>query len=345
MAKMAEIVHKENRPFSSGDFLLFNYNGRTYKFKPGTIRNYFSKLAKRDQISFVYRSTSAYYTLSGVKTRKMITPYHTGVNFSNQQHPISSKQDRFIQFLLRIPMDKDSIHDIRLWFKVKGLWEVIQMYSDYGYPVKSIDLKSNRNVVLEDLDYGDHIIKTTVHKTDGISVIVACTSTPIPVDMIGLIKLSASLARVEEKLQRIVGEYLRQNIKGYKRSSSLITKGPIPDYKTWIVNMWHFGQDSLTCYTGEMFEISWGEAVGMFHVYSKDDLHDKKKEVRVRKEVQEHPNKPWFDVFVERVKFIDKNGPGFFNERFNEYFGGEYSFQLTKFQFTLDNEGGYRFDI
>jgi hypothetical protein len=320
MSKITEIVKGEGRAFSCKDLVSFDYGGIHYKFTHGTIRNYISKLGKAGKIKFAYRSIYAFYTLPGEKMGKNITLHHTGVNFNNQRRPISSKQDRFIQFLLRIPMDKDSIHDIRLWFKVKGLWEVIQMYSDYGYPIKNLILKSNMDIVLEDLDYGDHTIKTTIHKTDGVSISIACTFSPIPIDMLGLVKLSSSLVRVEEKLRRVVDEYVRQNLRSHKLSSSLIAKGPIPDYKSWIVKLWHFGQDSLTTYTGEMFEISWGDSLGIFHIYSKHDLLNKKK-VRVREEVQECPKIPWFSLFVERSRYIDKNGPGFFSKRFNEILG------------------------
>lgn len=336
LARMAEIIRTEERTFSYLDFIFFKYKGIEYKFHHNTIRNYLSKLRKQGKIKKVGKTNPAFYTLIGEYTGKPVTLNHTGgthtscralgqdvtelqIPFHNRY--FDRRQGTLYSYLLRLPMDKDAIHDIRLWFKVKGLWEVIQMYSDYGYPIKSIDLQSNRDVMLEDLDYGDHIIKTTIHKTDGVSVTVACTSTPISVDLMGLIKLSTSLVRVEEKLQRIVDEYLRQNLRGYKRSSSFLTKGPIPDHRSWTVKMWHFGQDSLTCYAGEMFELSWGDALGVFHIYSKTDLANKKK-VRIRKEVQESLNEPWFDVFVERVRHIDKSGWGFFSKRFNEYLGG-----------------------
>lgn len=333
---MGEILRSEKRTFSYRDFLLFNYKGLEYKFEHTTIRNYFSKLRKQRKIRRVGRTNPAFYTLIDEKTGKPITLNHTGgthttdkalsQDFTTLEIPfhirsLNNRQCNIFGALLKLPMGKDTIHDIRLWFKAKGLWEVVHMYSDYGYPIKSVDLKSNRDIMLEDLDYGDHTIKTTIHKTDGVTVTVACTSTPIPVNMMGLIKLSTSLARVEEKLQRIVDEYLRQSLRSYKLSSSLLTKGHIPDYKTWIVKMWHFGQDSLTCYTGEMFEMSWGDALGVFHVYSKNDLPNKKK-VSVREEVQECPKMPWFSLFVARSKYIEKNGYGFFSKRFNEYLGG-----------------------
>jgi hypothetical protein len=289
LAKMHEIIQAEERTFSFKDFLLFKYKEQEYRFTHNTIRNYLSALGKQGKIRRVGNTNPAFYTLIDEKTGKPMTLYPIGVGSlrvhgSVRDLPIpfhiqrfNHKQNNFYSSLNRLPMDKDAIHDINLWFKVRGLWEVIQVYSDYGYPVKSIDLKTNRNVVLEDLDYGDHIVKTTIHKSDGVSVDVACTYSPIPVDTLGLVKFSNSLVRVEEKLQRIVDEYVRQNLRSYKLSSSLIAKGPIPDHKSWTVKRWDFGQDSLTSYAGDMFEMSWGDALGVFHVYSKENPHDKKK--------------------------------------------------------------------
>ena len=38
------------------------------------------------------------------------------------------------------------------------------------------------------------------------------------------------------------------------------------------VIMWHFGQDSLTGYIGEKFEIQWKDGLQVFHIYSKQSI-------------------------------------------------------------------------
>lgn len=323
---MDRIVHEEGRPFSYMDFLSFDHKGKSYRFTPGTIRNYFSELGKQGKIEIVYKSTNAYYTLKGVRAGKMMTPYHTGgvsitsvtstintivktsqVAYSVSQkynsihQPLNYKQHRFLQFLLNIPVDIDGIHNVRLKFTAKGLWEILPMYNDFKYLIKEVDVKTNRDIVLQDLNFGDHIIKATVHGTDTISVMVSCTETPIPIDIVGLAKLTSSLRHFEDRLQFVVDEYVRANLKSYQRSDSLITKGPIPNCLTWTATMWHFGRDSLTTYTGEMFEISWADALGLFRVYSKE-FKDKTK---IRKELQEYPRRPWSEVFMERMPAID----------------------------------------
>ena len=59
---------------------------------------------------------------------------------------------------------------------------------------------------------------------------------------------------------------------------------------------------SLTSYSGQKFDISWEDSLNVFyHIYSKD--YGKK--MKVRKEVQEYPNKPLEDAFMG--KFYDKS--------------------------------------
>lgn len=322
---MKHIVHEEGRPFSSKDFLSFDHGGKSYRFNPGTIRNYFSKLRKDGKIETVYKTTNAYYTLKGVKVGKTMTPDHTGGNSINtvtatinitantlhvahpepQKHnsiyrPLNYKQHRFLQFLLNIPMDIDGIHDVRLRFTAKGLWEILPLYNDFKHLIRDMDVKTNRDIVLQDLNFGDHIIKATVHRTGTVSVMVSCSMTPIPIDIVGLAKLTSSLRHLEDRLQFVVDEYVRTTLKSRQRSDSLITKGPVPNCMTWITTMWHFGRDSLTTYNGEMFEISWEDALGLFRVYSKE-LIDK---IKIRKELQEYPRRPWSEVFMERLPVI-----------------------------------------
>jgi len=51
--------------------------------------------------------------------------------------------------------------------------------------------------------------------------------------------------------------------------------------------MWHFGKDSLTGYSGEKFEITLEDILNLFNIYSKEYS----KKMKVRKEIQEYPNK------------------------------------------------------
>ena len=73
--------------------------------------------------------------------------------------------------------------------------------------IKSKDSDSNHDIVLQPIAVDNQIVKTTVHNTSSVSVIVVCTFNPLPIDMFGLVKLSSSLTRVEDRLQILIDEY------------------------------------------------------------------------------------------------------------------------------------------
>ena len=88
---------------------------------------------------------------------------------------------------------------------------------------------------------------------------------------------------MEGRLQRVVDNYTKSNLEsGNKQFLSLIQNSMLPNHMTWIVTMWHFGQDSFTEYTEERFEILWGDRLKLFRIYSKD--YRNKKKMRIRNE-------------------------------------------------------------
>ena len=73
----------------------------------------------------------------------------------------------------------------------------------------------------------------------------------------------------------------------------------IPDHKTWIVTMWHFGADSLTEFSGDMFQLTWEVAQNILvRAYAKI-MKDKK--TRIRMERQEYPRKTLQEVVEEKI--------------------------------------------
>lgn len=302
LKRMRQIVYEEQRPFSFPDFLSFDHNGIRYKFDHGTIRNYFSILKKQGKIEHLYTTSVAFYTITGVKVGKPITHYgaggYNGFVFSHKTH-------RFSQYVESLPMDRAGVHNIRLRFTAKGLWKISPLYSVSEHLIKNVDMKSNKDIVLYNMDFKDHLIKTTIHKTDTVEVIVACSENQILLDLLGLARLNSSLTRLEERLQRVIDEYLKLNLRSNIASSSLEAKYSIPDHMSWTVTMWHFGRDSLVTYRGEMFEITWRDALGVFNrVYSKEFRN--KKKVLIRKEIQEYPNKPLCEAFLDKIQEVAK---------------------------------------
>jgi hypothetical protein len=107
--------------------------------------------------------------------------------------------------------------------------------------------------------------------------------------MLGLVKLSGSLARVEDRLQLLVSKYNEASVQsGKQQYLFLIRNSNMPNHMSWTIKMWHFGKDALTSYSGEKFEITWEDSLKLFNIYSKEYGN---KKMKVRKEIQEYPNK------------------------------------------------------
>ena len=68
---------------------------------------------------------------------------------------------------------------------------------------------------------------------------------------------------------------------------------------SWTVKVWHFGQDALTSYSGQKFDMIWENSLNVFHhIYSKEYGN----KMKVRKEVEEYPNKPLKEALMDKLK-------------------------------------------
>ena len=130
-----------------------------------------------------------------------------------------------LSFIDSLPADKHALHDIRFRFKVDNIWTTITT----NHP----ELEQNdisKDISLNPLETHDLTTKTSIHHTDTVSVIVACSLNPVAVDIKGLVRLSNALTRVEERLLRYIE----------CAAPSLSLSSSIPDHDSWIVTMWHF---------------------------------------------------------------------------------------------------------
>jgi hypothetical protein len=163
-----------------------------------------------------------------------------------------------VSFIDSLPSNEHALHDIRFRFRVDNIWTIIMA----NHP----ELKPNdvsKDIFLDPSATHDLIIKTTIHHTDTVSVMVACSLNPVAVDLKGLLRLSNALTRVEERLLRYV--------ECEPLSLSLSASSPIQDHNSWTVTMWYFGKDSYKEYTGEKFEVAWDEGENaLMRIYTKD---------------------------------------------------------------------------
>jgi len=282
---MAYIVFKEHRPFSYRDFLHFEVDGKEYEMVHGTFRNKVSRLIKTGEVEFSYNSCLAFYTLKGTKFVKPMTSNHMGVS----HNPI-------VKLIQNLPFDKNSLHDIHLRFQVKCCWSFL-LSANSTYRTNSI----SKDIYLPALEVGDLTIRTTVHKTDTVSVVVACSYSPIAVDIPGIIRLSNALTRLEERLSRLIEEHCGKIIVPPSPPGQYQGKisATIPDYRDWLVTMWHFGADSSIEYSGDKFSATWEVSEHeLIRVYSKQfhstagskgDIRRIKSSTKIRVESQEYP--------------------------------------------------------
>jgi hypothetical protein len=279
---MQRIVRVEKRPFCYLDFLDFEVDGKRYKMTHGTFRNKISQYVRNGYAQLEYYSGSAFYSLNGfnfTKPKSGMTHNHTVVpNLSS----VSS-----LSFIDNLPADKQALHDIRFRLKVDNIWTTIAT----NHP----DLRPNevsKDISLEPIVTHNLTVKTTVHHTDTVSVIVACSQNPVAVDLNGLVRLSNALTRVEERLLRYI-----------QCAPRPLSLSSIPDLESWTVIMWHFGTDSPSEYTGEKFEITWEDGQNtLMRIYTKN-LNGVTK---IRREHQEYPNKRFDEAIDEKLPTIIK---------------------------------------
>jgi hypothetical protein len=272
-------------------------------------------LIATDKVELVCNSGLGFYSLKGIQVqkKKLMTPNHMGVYTCHQCHYhqqenshattiIAPSLPSIYSLIQDLPLDKRSLHDIRLRFEVPDIYTILS--SSLNIPnfqqQQQLQLNSNsEDIVLPTWNINDLNIKVTVHRTNTVSVIVGCSYTPIATDVGGVIRLSTALARVEERISRLLDD-CGKVIPG--RYESL----PIPEHNKWMVTMWHFGADASIEYVGEKFSITWelGEDA-LVRAYSKV-MKDGK--ARIRLERQEYPRKTLGDAIEEKLQFDDVEG-------------------------------------
>jgi hypothetical protein len=317
---MNYIVFTEHKPFSYRDFQTFEVDGKMHNMSNGTFRNKISQLIKAGKVEREYISGLAFYTIKSVNfgrrkhnsARMMMmtqpmTPNHMEVSSvtavtesSNAITNLSPNPPSISDIIQELPPNNNSVHDIHLKFQVPDIWTIISSSSSNYKP----EAKS-KDIALPVLNVNNLKIRITIHKTDTVTVIVACSNAPIVTDTAGIIRLSNALTRVEERLSRIVDECGKSVAGGYE---SL----PIPEHSTWIVTMWHFGHDGSNEYTGEKFCSTWRDGQNaLIRNYTKHMNSSKSPPTTIiRKERIECPNKTLQDAIGEKLQSNDAGGGG-----------------------------------
>jgi hypothetical protein len=322
---MNYIVFTEHKPFSYRDFQTLEVDGKNQNIANGTFRNKISQLIKAGKVEREYISGLAFYTIKGahfgrrkhnsarmVMTQPM-TPNHMEVSSvtavtdsasSSIIDPNPNPHRTICNIIQELPLNNNAVHDIHLKFHVQDIWTIISSSSSNYKP----DSKS-KDIALPVLNVNNLKIRTTIHRTDTVTVVVACSNAPIVTDTPGIIRLSNALTKVEERLSRIVDECGKSIAGGYE---SL----PIPEHDTWIVTMWHFGHDGSNEYTGQKYCSTWRDGQNALirnytkHMNSSRSSSSTSSTTIIRKERIECPNKTLPDAIREKLHFNDAGRGG-----------------------------------
>ena len=175
-----------------------------------------------------------------------------------------------------------------------------------NYPDLELSMnKYNKDILFSTWKVNGILIRVTVHKTDTVSIIIACTLRPIPINFDGISKFTEMLTRMEERISNMIKYIEKVDYKNNDSPNSDNTSTVainIPHYNSWIVTMWHFGADSRLQCTGEKFSITFQEGRdALLRVYTKQN---ELKDTRIRIERQEYPRKSIIDAIDEKLNKI-----------------------------------------
>src|SRR5215211_1351759 len=288
------LVLTEHRPFSYLDFCSKEVKGQPYAMAHGTFRNKISRFMKLGIVEIEYNAGTAFHTLKGVhfgkRKKMMMIPNHMGVspvtNVINTNDAITKTP--LYKSIQKLPPEKRALHDIHLKFQVPDIWHILSLSKKY------IPNPVSKDISLPYIITNNHLkIHTIVHKTNTVTVSVACSFEPVATDTDGLIRLSNALTRVEERTSRIVDECGNTLPGGYENIV-------IPEHSKWTVTLWHFGADSPNYneLTGDKYSITWqaGHRV-LNRIYNKKMHRINGK----RREIQESPHKPFAAAIKDKM--------------------------------------------
>jgi hypothetical protein len=153
-----------------------------------------------------------------------------------------------LELLERLAVGQRCVHDLRILFKAKGLYEALKCSSVVERIVPRSEDLQLRVVRLG----SNRFARVTVHKNDSVSVVIAASLNPYPLSDEGIADLWSSLGKVSYFLEGCGA-------------------GSIPPVSLWVVTCWHFSRDSVAFaeVSGKGFEITVGEANAVLRAYLK----------------------------------------------------------------------------
>jgi hypothetical protein len=287
ISHMHYIVVVENRPFSYKDFEKFQLNGIWQCVAHGTFRNKISDWTRKSIVELVYKSKIAFYTLKGYNFNlsNSVTVSHMGLSPVINVIPVTAQieAENFLRYLKTLDITADSVHDIHLKFTVPNIYRIISSNSEYSQLINP----NSKDIKLETQIIDDKRICTIIHRTDTVTLTIACSRNPITLNERGITDLSCILTRVEERLSTKLNDLARV---GFEHVY-------IPDNRRWQITLWHFGKDKFANeYPSKGYALTWGHGRDVLRFYLKNIKNSKVN----RSERQESPNKSLYDALNEK---------------------------------------------
>jgi hypothetical protein len=229
---MAYLNFSEGEPFSFLNFVSFDVGERHYSPDYGTIRNILCKFRKEGKIKKYGKSRPAFYQLmeSNLGKKSMTVTHTEGINVISHNDPLYNR-------LNTLPMGQRSIHDIRIRFTAPHFHEAYAMNTTYH------EENYNGDIRVPWWKINNATIQVRIHKTNTVSIILACSQEPFPLDFSGITAFFTTLGQIRGRLVGTMESIYSQDI-------NLIQKC-VPSLSDRIIRMWHFGRDSLIEYSGK----------------------------------------------------------------------------------------------
>jgi hypothetical protein len=202
---------------------------------------------------------------------------------------MGNEMQDLLNYLKSIPVEEAYVHDIHYKFSVPDIHKIMSTSSRYNRLINSV----SKDIILPPDIIDGLKIQTIIHRTDTVTISVASSNFPIPINEVGLLRSSIALTRVEERLSARLDECGNHLEGGYERI-------PIPDNRRWTITMWHFGKDGKFEYKNG-FALTWGYGRELLRIYTKS-INGKK---QLRKEKQEYPNKSHEEAFKQKLNDVD----------------------------------------
>ena len=250
---------EEGRPASYNDFKDLEIEGKPCKIEYNTLRNKVSILRKKGVIERYYNSKASFFVIKGIRFGK--------------QRIHELELNKLSDAIGSLPENNRGLHNIHFKLVIQDMWKILSSSGKFKANQKSYD------ILLPSFDFDGMKVKTSVHRTDTVTVSVACSNNPIHVSSIedadGVIRLAKALAKTEVWISRILDEAGQSMPGGYERI-------PVPDSDIWVVTMLHFAVDSPS-YREEKTCMTWKDGQGvLLREYTK-------RRNTVRRERQEYP--------------------------------------------------------